>query len=276
VRLRKYIVYIVACLDVALIALSSALGFSSEVCLYQAAAHTRTTQYGWYYMPRTDGLQPNENAEFAFVKNYSAISMGSPDEKVVYITFDAGYENGYAAKVLDTLKAHNARAAFFLVGHYIKANPDIVRRMVDEGHLVCSHSMNHKNMAAMTDLSEFGRELTDLETLFYEQTGERLAMFFRPPEGNFSEMLLQYAQQCGYTTVFWSFAYKDWYNDNQPSAESAFDTIISRTHPGEIALLHLTSKTNAEVLDAVLTKWEEMGYRFGSLYDFDNQSGPDV
>ena len=275
-NMKKYIVYAVACFDVALIALSMVCGFSSQVCFYQAAAHTDTTQYGWYYMPRTDGLQPGENPEFVFVKNYDVLSMGSPDDKVIYITFDAGYENGNADKILDALKDHQAQAAFFLVGHYIKVNPEIVQRMVDEGHIVCSHSMNHKNMAAITDFAAFSKELTDLETLFYEQTGKRIAKFFRPPEGTFSEMLLRYAQQCGYTTVFWSFAYQDWYNDNQPSVESAFDTIISRTHPGEIALLHLTSKTNAEVLDAVLTKWEEMNYRFGSLYDLVNQSGPDI
>jgi peptidoglycan-N-acetylmuramic acid deacetylase len=275
-NLKKTIVFIVACVDVVLIALSPVLGISCEACFFQAAAHTAGTQYGWYYMPRTDGLQPRENPEFAFVEKYDVLSMGGPDEKVIYITFDAGYENGNAAKMLDALKAHRAQAAFFLVGHYIKNNPEIVRRMADEGHLICSHSMNHNNMAAMEDFAEFSKELTDLETLFYEQTGKKLAKFFRPPEGNFSETLLQYAQQCGYTTVFWSFAYKDWYNDNQPSVSAAFDTIISRTHPGEIALLHLTSKTNAEVLDAVLTRWEEMGYRFGSLYELTSQSGPDV
>lgn len=275
-KLNKHIIFIVACLDVVLIVLSSIFGFSSRVCFYQSTSHTMTAQYGWYYMPRTDGLQPNENKEFAFVDKYDVISLGNPDEKVIYITFDAGYENGYANNVLDTLKAHKAKAAFFLVGHYIKNNPDIVKRMADEGHLVCSHSMNHRNMAVMQDLNEFSKELTDLETLYTEQTGKKLSKFFRPPEGNFSEMLLKYAQQCRYTTVFWSFAYKDWYNDNQPSSESAYNTIISRTHPGEVALLHLTSKTNSEVLDSVLKKWEEMGYSFGSLYDLTNQSGPDV
>ncbi len=274
--LMKKVIFYTACLDIVLISLSFIFGFSSQVCFYQAAAHTVGTQYGWYYMPRTDGIQPGQNKEFAFVDQYDVISMGSPEDKVIYITFDAGYENGYAEKVLDTLKAHGAQAAFFLVGHYIKNNPDIVKRMEDEGHLVCSHSMNHKNMAAMSDINEFQKELTDLETLYTEQTGKKLAKFFRPPEGNFSERLLLYAQQCGYTTVFWSFAYKDWYNDSQPSVDDAFNTIISRTHPGEVALLHLTSKTNSEVLDAVLTKWEEMGYRFGSLYDITEPSGPDV
>jgi peptidoglycan-N-acetylmuramic acid deacetylase len=274
VKRGKLALYIVACLDAVLIALSNTMGFASEVCLYQAAAHTLTTQYGWYCMPRTDGIQPDKNREFEFAYNYEIIAVGRPDEKVIYLTFDAGYENGYAGKMLDTLKAHNAHAAFFLVGHYIKTQPDIVKRMLDEGHLICSHSMNHKNMAAMTDFDAFSRELGDLDALMVETTGQHIAKFFRPPEGNFSEKLLQYAQQCGYTTTFWSFAYNDWLNDAQPATSDALKTIISRTHPGEVALLHLTSATNAEVLDQVLTEWETMGYRFGSLTELVGNSKP--
>jgi peptidoglycan-N-acetylmuramic acid deacetylase len=168
-------------------------------------------------------------------------------------------------KILDTLKAHGVPAAFFLVEHYIKTNPELVNRMVTEGHLVCNHSANHKDMASMADMEAFKKELTDIENTFYETTGKVMPKYFRPPEGKFSERSLKYAQQLGYTTVFWSFAYKDWYVNDQPGTEEAFKTIISRTHPGEIALLHATSKTNAEVLDRVLTEWENMGYTFKSL-----------
>ncbi len=271
----KIALYIVACLDVILIVLSQPLGLVSAM-VFNQTAHTLTTQYGWYCMPRADGLQPERNREFAFAYNYDIISIGSPDDKVIYITFDGGYENGYANTILDALKAHNAPAAFFLVGHYIKTQPEIVQRMLDEGHLICSHSMNHKNMAAMTDYDAFSKELSDLDDLLFEQTGHHIAKFFRPPEGNFSEMLLQYAQRCGYTTAFWSFAYKDWLIDAQPNTADAMNTVISRTHPGEVALLHITSATNAAILDDVLTKWESMGYRFGSLNDFAERSGPDI
>ena len=180
VKRGKLALYIVACLDIVLIALSNTLGFASAACFGRAAAHTSTTQYGWYCMPRTDGLQPERNREFAFAYKYDMISVGSPDEKVIYITFDAGYENGYADQVLDTLAAHHAPAAFFLVGHYIKSQPDIVQRMLDEGHFICSHSMNHKNMAAMTDFDAFSKELSDLDALLFEQTGQHIAKFFRP------------------------------------------------------------------------------------------------
>ncbi len=275
-KLSKRLVVAFICMDVLLVLLASPMKYTSEICFNQIAAHTPATQYGWYYMPRTDGQQPSLAPEFSFIRGYDTLSIGNSETKVIYITFDAGYENGYATAVLDTLKAHNATAAFFLVGHYFKSNPDIVQRMAEEGHLICSHSMNHKNMASMADFEEFRAELTSLDALCEEVTGQPIARFFRPPEGSFSERLLEYSQRCGYTTVFWSFAYKDWYNDNQPSAESAFDTIISRTHPGEIALLHLTSRTNAEVLDSVLTEWENMGYTFGSLKELAPESGPDV
>lgn len=235
---------------------------AAEVSLLKK--HTETTEYSWYYKPRTDGKQPEKLREFAFVENYNAYSLGSPDEKVIYITFDAGYENGYAPKILDVLKAHNAPAAFFLVKHYLVTNPDIVKRMVAEGHLVCNHSTHHKIMSKM-DFESFKQELSGIEQTFFELTGQQMPKYYRPPEGRFSERSLKYAQELGYTTIFWSFAYQDWYDNNQPSVDSAFRIITTRTHPGEIALLHLTSATNAKVLDDVLTEWERQGYSFKSL-----------
>ncbi len=263
-RIRKLVTLLTAYLDVAAIALLVILGYSSEAFSYMAA-RTESTVYSWYYMPRTDGVQPATEAAFEFVYDYGAYSAGSPDEKIVYLTFDAGYENGYTPQILDTLKKHDVRAAFFLVEHYIRTNPDLVKRMVDEGHLVCNHSTHHKDMAGMSDFEQFKKEMTDIEDTFYETTGMRMPKYFRPPEGKFSERCLRYAQQLGFKTIFWSFAYKDWYTDNQPDPDSAYNTIISRTHPGMVALLHATSKTNAEVLDRVLSEWESMGYTVKSL-----------
>lgn len=226
---------------------------------------TLALEHSWYFKPREDGLQPLPMGEAPFVKNYKAYYVGSPDEKIIYLTFDAGYENGYTANILDVLKKHNVHAAFFLTGHYVKTRPDLVRRMVAEGHLVCNHTMNHKKMSRLFDFEAFKKELTDIEGLYRQVTGQEMACFFRPPEGAFTELTLKYAQELGYTTVFWSFAYADWMNDKQPSHEYAFSKIFPRTHPGEIALLHATSRTNAEILDAVLTEWENRGYRFESL-----------
>ncbi len=264
---KSLIVFAVACLDVVLIALAAIFNFNSEVCFFQAA-HSETSEYNWYFKPRSDELQPEDLPEFAFVKNYEAYWVGDPDEKSIYLTFDAGYENGYMPQILDALKKHNAPAAFFVVGHYITSAPELITRMVDEGHLVCSHSMNHKNMAAMSDISMFKAEIEDLEDVYKELIGKQMPKYFRPPEGRFSGQCLKYAEQLGYKTIFWSFAYCDWYVDNQPSEEEAIKIITTRTHPGAVVLLHATSATNAKVLDRVLTEWENMGYTLKSLDDF--------
>jgi len=251
--------------DIVLIVLGVRYGFASETCFTAQVAHTDTTRYGWYYRPRTDGLQPERNTEMQFAYDLGAYSVGDSDEKIIYLTFDAGYDNGYASDILDTLAAHDAPAAFFLVAHYIEANPDITRRMAEEGHLVCNHTAHHKDMAALTDFDAFAKELCGLEDTCMAVTGQPMAKYFRPPSGTFSERCIRYANELGYTTVFWSFAYRDWVVDDQPSESAAIDVIMARTHPGEIALLHLTSETNARVLDTVLTKWEDMGYRLESL-----------
>lgn len=264
-KLKTYIVFLTACLDVILIALGIQFGYTTEVFFVRQSAHCETTCYGWYYQPRTDGKQPNKNTELTFIYQYDGYDIGLPDEKIIYVTFDAGYENGYTSAILDTLKEHDVPAAFFMVGHYIESNPELIKRMVDEGHFVCNHTMHHKDMTKLTDFESFKKEITDLEELFYETTGQAMPKFYRPPEGKFSELSLKYAQQLGYSTVFWSFAYCDWYVDDQPSISFAMDKIISRTHPGEIVLLHTTSETNAEVLDDVITEWKSMGYRFESL-----------
>ena len=263
-RLKKIILTVFACADAAIIAASLIFGLPGGLAAV-AAPRTEGSVMSWYYMPRTDGVQPEPEEAFKFVYDYGAYSAGDPNDKIIYLTFDEGYENGYTAGILDTLKKHNVRAAFFVVGHYVRTNPELVLRMAAEGHLVCNHSANHKDMAAIEDFDEFKKEITDLEDAYYELTGKSMPKFFRPPEGKFSERSLKYTQRLGYTTVFWSFAYKDWLNNAQPDPETAFKTIISRTHPGEVALLHATSKTNAQILDRVLAEWEKMGYTFRSL-----------
>jgi len=254
------------CIDIVLAGLAAQAGVVTQVFAPVKAVHSETASYGWYYQPRTDGRQPNKNTEMAFIEKYGAYSVGDPDEKVIYITFDAGFENGYTPQILDALKKHNAPAAFFVVGHYIESNPELVRRMAEEGHLVCNHTMYHRDMTQLTELEAFRREITGLEDVYRDATGGQMPRFYRPPEGKFSERNLQYAQQMGYTTVFWSFAYCDWYVDDQPGHAFAMDKILSRTHPGEVALLHSTSETNAQILDDVLTEWQRMGYRFENLY----------
>ncbi len=219
----------------------------------------------WGLSFRTEGQPPVGPANSAVLARYDAAYLGNTGEQVLYLTFDAGYENGCTAQILDILKKHQVPAAFFLVGNYLEKNPDLVRRMVAEGHIVGNHTMHHPDMSKLTDKAAFSKELLDLEALFKEITGETMPKYYRPPQGIYSEENLQMAKELGYKTVFWSLAYVDWQNDKQPSADYALSKLLPRTHNGAVILLHSTSQTNAEILDQLLTKWKEMGYRFGTL-----------
>ena len=199
--------------------------------------------------------------------SYDAAYVGDTGQKVLYLTFDAGYENGQTEKILDTLKKHNVKAAFFLVGNYIERNPDLVRRMVAEGHLVGNHTMHHPDMSKISSVGAFSKELADLEALYKETVGSEMPKYYRPPQGVYSEENLKMAQQLGYKTVFWSLAYADWDNNNQPTGQQALDKLLPRTHNGAVILLHSTSKTNGEILDELLTRWKEMGYEFRGIQE---------
>lgn len=166
----------------------------------------------------------------------------------------------------DRLRQYDAAlAAFFLVGNYIERNPDLVRRMAQEGHTVGNHTYHHWDMSKIGEMEQFRQELESLETLYRDTTGQELAKFYRPPQGIYSEKNLEMAQQLGYHTVFWSLAYVDWLQDDQPTSEQAYAKLIPRIHNGAVVLLHSTSQTNAAILDSLLTRWEEMGYSFGEI-----------
>ena len=211
------------------------------------------------------GQPPKGPASTEQLQKLGAAYLGDTEEKVLYLTFDAGYENGCTADILDVLKKHNAPAAFFLVGNYLQKNADLVRRMVQEGHIVGNHTMHHPDMSKISDMAAFQKELQDLENLFYEVTGKSLPKYYRPPQGIYSQANLEMAQQLGYKTVFWSLAYADWDNKNQPTREHAMEKLVGRVHNGAVILLHSTSKTNAEILDELLTCYEQLGYRFASI-----------
>ena len=215
----------------------------------------------------TEGEAPVGNASQADLANYDAYYLGDTGQKVIYLTFDCGYENGYTEKILDALKKHHAPAAFFVVGHMIESAPDIVRRMAAEGHVVGNHTFHHPDMSAISQQDAFQKELNSLAELYRQTTGKPLSRFYRPPQGKYSEENLKQAQALGYKTVFWSLAYVDWNTDSQPTAEQAYAKLLPRIHDGAVVLLHSTSRTNAEILDELLTKWEEMGYAFRSLED---------
>ena len=219
----------------------------------------------WGLSFQTEGETPVGNAGIEELAEYDAYYVGDTEKKVIYLTFDCGYENGYTEQILDVLKKHGAPAAFFVVGHMVESAPDIVRRMAEEGHIVGNHTYHHPAMSAIADQGAFQQELTSLEALYRETTGREMSRFYRPPQGKYSVENLKQAQNLGYRTVFWSLAYVDWYTDDQPTAEEAFSKLIPRIHDGAIVLLHSTSRTNAEILDELLTRWESMGYTFASL-----------
>lgn len=222
----------------------------------------------------TPGQPPVGNASSEELEALSARYLGDVSEPVIYLTFDAGFENGNTPAILDALKKHHASAAFFLVGNYLETAPDLVRRMVEEGHVVGNHTTSHPDMSKIADLETFQQELKGVEDLYREVTGEEMLKLYRPPQGKFSLENLKQAQQLGYTTVFWSLAYVDWYTDNQPTKEQAFDKLLPRIHNGAIVLLHSTSSTNAQILDELLTKWEQAGYRFGNLKELMIETAP--
>jgi len=249
--MRKRDLYIAA----AALACAAVLGFH--------VFRSSTLETGsWGLSFRQEGTAPVGNAGPEQLKQYDAAYIGDTQDKVLYLTFDAGYENGCTEKILDTLKKQEVKAAFFLVGNYIEKNADLVRRMADEGHTVGNHTMHHPDMSAISDSAAFRAELEGLEQLYKEVTGEELPKFYRPPQGTYSEENLKQAQALGYKTVFWSLAYVDWNNNSQPDPEEAMQKLTARIHPGAVVLLHSTSRTNAQILDRLLTAWEEMGYRF--------------
>lgn len=219
----------------------------------------------WGLSFRTEGAPPIGPAGMDQLRALDAAYLGDPTAKRIYLTFDAGYENGCTEKILDTLAKHDVKAAFFLAGNYLEKNADLVRRMANEGHIVGNHTMHHYDMSKIADKNVFTQELEAVENLFRDITGKEMPKFYRPPQGIYSEENLTMAKELGYKTVFWSLAYVDWQDDAQPTKEQAFSKLIPRIHNGAVVLLHSTSKTNAEILDELLTRWKDMGYSFGTV-----------
>ena len=233
--------------------------------LREASAVLQPSEESWGLSFQEEGQPPAANASFEELRRYNAWYAQDTREKVIYLTFDAGYENGCTPAILDALKKHQAPAAFFVVGNFISSSPDLVRRMVEEGHIVGNHTYSHPDMSQISTREAFEKELSGVEQLYEELSGEPMKKYYRPPQGKYSTANLEMARDMGYTTFFWSLAYVDWYQDDQPTKEEAFEKLLGRIHPGAIVLLHSTSSTNAEILDELLTRWEEMGYSFRSL-----------
>lgn len=242
-------------------------GISALSALFPSSTETSVlpASDSWGLSFQEEGKPPVANTTASKMKDFDAYYMQETSEKVLYLTFDCGYENGNTPQILDALKKHQAPATFFVVGHFLETSPDLVKRMISEGHTVGNHTYHHPDMSKISSVGDFSAELSAVENLYQEITGESISPYYRSPQGKYSETNLKMAKDLGYSTFFWSLAYVDWNTDAQPSHDEAFQKLLGRVHPGAVLLLHNTSKTNAEILDELLTKFEEMGYRFQPL-----------
>lgn len=235
-----------------------------------AFAVNGTNCINWYCIREKNHMQPQLDSTLSIINDYQCLYIDKnhstyEDDLVVYLTFDVGYENGNVSRILDTMNDNEVQGAFFVLGNLLNKNPTLIKRMLDEGHLVCNHTYSHRDMTKCEGIADFKEELDRLSEAFRKLTGRDISKFYRPPEGKFNAKGLEYAQELGYTTVFWSFAYADWDNAKQPSSEKAFRIIMDNIHNGAILLLHPTSSTNADILDRVIRTLKEGGFRFGSL-----------
>ena len=226
-------------------------------------------QLHWYTTRNKEHRQALVPSELAVVEEHGAVYIDhrhgdDNTEKVVYLTFDAGYENGNVEKTLNTLKEKGVPGAFFLLKHFVTENADLVLRMKNEGHLICNHTATHKNLSHATR-GEIEKEIKDLEAAVEAVTGEGTKPYFRPPEGSFSIEMLENVCALGYKTVFWSFAYADWDNNKQPAPRASLEKILTHMHNGAVILLHPTSATNAAILGDLIDALKAQGYRFGTL-----------
>ena len=229
------------------------------------SASSENTSWGLSFQEK--GKRPIGNASIEELKKYNAYYAADTEEKIIYLTFDCGYENGNMPKILEALKKHQVSVALCVVGNFISDHPDRVRQMNQAGHTIGNHTMTHPDMSSISSMQGFQKELQDVEKLYQSATGSSMPKYYRPPRGIYSPVNLSMAKELGYKTFFWSLAYVDWYQDKQPTKEEAFEKLLGRIHPGAIVLLHSTSSTNADILDELLTRWETMGYSFGNLQD---------
>jgi len=253
------------------------IAFIRTICLLLALALTlpvltvnssaNECSKNWYFIKKGNST-PEFPQDADFLSEHSCYFIDSSDkgqnEKMIYLTFDAGYENGNIEKILDILKEKQVPAAFFILSNIIEKNTELVKRMADDGHIVANHTKNHKDISTLSE-EEVIANLAYLEKLYNEKTGYTMSRFFRYPEGKYSKDRVLLLEKLGYKTIFWSMAHADWDNNKQPSSNRALNKLMSFVHPGAVVLLHPTSRTNVEILSQFIDKLEEEGYTFGSL-----------
>ena len=227
-----------------------------------------TKKISWGIKRNNDHEQPDvEKENRKILEENNGICLGNKEKKILYLTFDEGYEAGYTSKILEILKENDVKAAFFITAHYLNTQEELVKQMIEEGHIIGNHTVNHKTMPELSE-EEIKKEVIDLHMSIYEKFGYEMK-YMRPPKGEFSEKSIKYTNTLGYKTVMWSFAYEDWNENKQPNEEKAKEKIIDNFHNGEIILLHGNSKTNTNILDSIIKEAKSMGYEFKSLDEFE-------
>ena len=223
---------------------------------------------GWGIKRNDKHEQPDVGKENRkILEEYGGICLGNSESKNIYLTFDEGYEAGYTEQILEVLKNNDVKATFFITAHYLNTQESLVKRMIDEGHIVGNHTVNHKSMPDLTQ-EEIKKEVIELHQAMYEKFNYDMK-YIRPPKGEFSERTLNVINNLGYKTVMWSFAYGDWNEDKQPDEQKSLQKILNNLHNGEIMLLHGNSKTNTNILDSMIKEAKNMGYEFRSLDEFE-------
>ena len=261
----KIIVIIV--LAITIVSLSIILNKEQENTVQTSTQSVSNKKIGWGIKRNNNHEQPDVGKENRNILEESkGICLGNSEDKTIYLTFDEGYEAGYTSRILDILKENDVKATFFLTAHYVNTQEELVQRMIDEGHIIGNHTVNHKSMPDLSE-EEIKKEVMDLHQVIYEKFNYEMK-YIRPPKGEFSQRTLQLTNSLEYTTVMWSFAYEDWNEDKQPNEEKSKQKILDNLHNGEIMLLHGNSKTNTDILDGVIKEAKNMGYTFKSLDEF--------
>ncbi|WP_192599604.1 polysaccharide deacetylase family protein [Sporosarcina limicola] len=223
--------------------------------------------FHWGFKKAVDEVPPSAGAALdSLLDKHGALYKGKPDEKIVYLTFDNGYENGYTESILNTLKKEDVPATFFVTGHYVKSATPLVKRMIAEGHGIGNHSYNHPNMTNLSE-KEMENEWRKLDEILLKLTGLKRTVYFRPPEGTFNERLLSKANEMGYRHIFWSVAFIDWHRDKPKGRDFAYGELMNQLHPGALILMHTVSPDNAEALPSFIQDAKKKGYSFQTLDD---------
>lgn len=263
------IIYVMLCAIVCVFTFSVMMlnNSTNQIAVTTSTLSLSNKKIGWGIKRNDNHEQPDlGSSNKSLLEKYNGIAMGNSEEKIVYLTFDEGYEAGYTQKILNVLKENNVKATFFITAHYLNTQPELVQRMIEEGHIVGNHTVNHKSMPDLED-EKIKTEIMDLHKAVYEKFNYEMK-YIRPPMGEFSERTLEITKNLGYTTTMWSFAYDDWNEQKQGREEYGKNKIISNVHNGAIILLHANSVDNSNILDTCIKEIKNMGYEFKNIDEF--------